>query len=36
LGYNYSALQQGIRYLEAVFYRLHEIGMLTVATGSEG
>ncbi|KAJ7237965.1 hypothetical protein C8J57DRAFT_1528953 [Mycena rebaudengoi] len=30
-GYDdYSALQRGIRYLEAVFYELHERGMLTV------
>jgi hypothetical protein len=28
-GYDHSALQRGIRYLEAVFYRLHERGMLT-------
>ncbi|KAJ7629303.1 hypothetical protein B0H17DRAFT_1150655 [Mycena rosella] len=29
-GYDdYSALQRGIRYLETVFYRLHERGMLT-------
>jgi hypothetical protein len=27
--YDYSALQRGIRYLDAVFYRLHERGMLT-------
>ncbi|KAJ7120308.1 hypothetical protein C8R44DRAFT_174254 [Mycena epipterygia] len=28
-GFDYSALQRGIRYLEAVFYQLHKRGMLT-------